>query len=172
MNWPEITLFIDKVAQFNVYLMLVNSILPLVFAFYAGAWGDRFGRKFQIFIFLIGRILSQLIITMCSYFLMSPKEYLLLAGLPIALVGKWSRISIELKKEPNYRRTTYLVLGYPCFHFWDFQSKDKIVPSRNPAFGSGCRQSYWIAFWIIFVKRRLVNSQWQCDNVKNQMFNY
>ena len=35
----------ENVAQFSVYKTLINSIFPIFFAFYLGAWADLFGRK-------------------------------------------------------------------------------------------------------------------------------
>ena len=106
-------------AQFNVYLLLVNSVFPIVFSSYAGAWGDRLGRKVHIYIFMVARVLSQAVLVVCAYYLNSQKEYLLFVGLPIALAGKKPEFNFEKNYQitENYRGNGCLVLGNARFHF-------------------------------------------------------
>ena len=67
--------------------MIVRSIIPIFLSFFLGAWSDLFGRKRLFYLYLSARIMEQAIVVICSYFLSSPKEYLLLANLPTALAG-------------------------------------------------------------------------------------
>ena len=67
--------------------MIVRSIIPIFLSFFLGAWCDLFGRKPLFYLYLSARIMEQAIVVICSYFLSSPKEYLLLANLPTALAG-------------------------------------------------------------------------------------
>ena len=76
-----------QVTQFSVYAMIVRSIIPIFLSFFLGAWCDLFGRKPLFYLYLSARIMEQAIVVICSYFLSSPKEYLLLANLPTALAG-------------------------------------------------------------------------------------
>ncbi len=73
--------------QFGVYKTLVGSVFPVFFAFYMGAWCDLFGRKLLFYIYLTARIVEQMIVIACAYFMMSAKEYLLLSSIPQALAG-------------------------------------------------------------------------------------
>ena len=73
--------------QFSVYALIVRSIIPIFLSFFLGAWCDLFGRKPLFYLYLSARIMEQAIVVICSYFLTSPKEYLLLANLPTALAG-------------------------------------------------------------------------------------
>ena len=79
--------FLFQVAQFGVYKTLVANVLPIFFSFYLGAWCDLFGRKLLFKVYLTSRILEQLVVVGCAYFLTSPKEYLLFANLPTAFAG-------------------------------------------------------------------------------------
>ena len=73
--------------QFKVYRTLVGSVLPVFFAFYLGAWADLFGRKLLFKVYLAARMMEQLVVIACAYWLDSKKEYLLLASLPTAFAG-------------------------------------------------------------------------------------
>ena len=79
--------FTFQVAQFNVYASLLESIFPAFFAFYMGAWCDMFGRKLILYLYFTCTILKQICVIICAYFLESPKEYLLFAGIPESLAG-------------------------------------------------------------------------------------
>ena len=78
----------EEVAQFTVYKILINSIFPIFFAFYLGAWADLFGRKLLLNLFFLAFIIQATIEILCAYFIDSKKEWLLLAGVPFTLVGK------------------------------------------------------------------------------------
>lgn len=52
-----------------------------------GAWCDLFGRKLLFYCYLTARVLEEVVVIICAIFLLSPKEYILLAGLPLAFVG-------------------------------------------------------------------------------------
>ena len=66
-----------------MYVSLLESIFPAFFAFYMGAWADMFGRKLLFYICLSASISKQIMIIICAYFMESPKEYLLMANLPL-----------------------------------------------------------------------------------------
>ena len=76
-------------AQFSVYKILINSIFPIFFAFYLGAWADLFGRKLLLKLFFAAYILQAAIEVLCAYFIDSKKEWLLLASVPFTLVGMY-----------------------------------------------------------------------------------
>ena len=70
-----------------MYASLLESIFPAFFAFYMGAWCDMFGRKLILYLYFTCTILKQICVIICAYFLESPKEYLLFAGIPESLAG-------------------------------------------------------------------------------------
>ena len=76
-----------QIAQFAVYQTIVDSVFPVFFSFYLGAWADLFGRKLIFYIFLSAKLIAQAATIACAYFLESPKEWLLTASLPTALSG-------------------------------------------------------------------------------------
>ena len=82
-----LSVFIFQVAQFNVYASLLESIFPAFFAFYMGAWCDMFGRKLILYMYFTCTILKQICVIICAYYLESPKEYLLFAGIPESVAG-------------------------------------------------------------------------------------
>ena len=84
----QLKICIQQVAQFTVYKILINSIFPIFFAFYLGAWADLFGRKLLLNLFFVAYIIQAIIEVVCAYYIDSKKEWLLLAGVPFTLVGE------------------------------------------------------------------------------------
>ena len=76
-----------QVAQFQVYFMVVTSIIPALMQFYIGAWADIFGRKRLMYIYLMATIVGSVISVLNSAFIMWPKEYIILSQIPLSLVG-------------------------------------------------------------------------------------
>ena len=79
----------NEVAQYHVYGMILGTFFPIFFSFYLGAWCDIFGRKLLFKLHAAARCIDLCIVITCAYFLESRKEFLLLASLPTAFVGKY-----------------------------------------------------------------------------------
>ena len=98
-------------AQFSVYKILINSIFPIFFAFYLGAWADLFGRKLLLKLFFAAYIIQASIEVLCAYFLDSKKEWLLLASVPFTLVGMyisdWIKIDQRFLDRHVYQKLSY-----------------------------------------------------------------
>ena len=77
-----------QIAQFNVYDTLAKSLLPTFTAFYVGAWSDFIGRKVIIYIYLATCVVSQAFVVVNAYFIMWPKELLLVSTLMQSIAGK------------------------------------------------------------------------------------
>ncbi len=73
-----------------MYQTITDSIFPVFFSFYLGAWADLFGRKLLFYIFLSAKLLAQSGTILCAYFIEAPKEWLLLANLPTSLSGGYA----------------------------------------------------------------------------------
>ena len=88
---------LDEFTQFGVYTDLIQSILPLFFAFYIGAWCDLFGRKLIVYMYWAAKVISQVIVILNTVYLEEwKKEWFYFAYVPVALVGKLKR-TIYLK---------------------------------------------------------------------------
>ena len=109
-KWPLL-----QVAQFQVYFMVVTSIIPAFMQFYIGAWADIFGRKRLMYIYLMATVVGSLISTLNSAFIMWPKEYIILAQIPTSLVGgfpvwilsQFSFIAEWSSHDTNTKRTKF-----------------------------------------------------------------
>ena len=77
-----------QVAQFNVYQTWSDSIFPIFFSFYLGAWADLNGRKTIMHIYMAGQFIAQIIILLSAIFMDWPKEVLLASIIIPAAVGK------------------------------------------------------------------------------------
>ena len=75
-------------SDFAFIALCMKNIFPTFFAFYLGAWADRFGRKPIFYLFLSATVMSQSIIVICSVYLDTPKEYIFLSYIPSTLAGK------------------------------------------------------------------------------------
>jgi MFS family permease len=78
---------IFQYATFNVYMMMVATLLPIFFSFYLGSWCDIFGRKLLIKVYLISKIFGKTGLILCSYFMNSSKYWLLLCYIPYGIAG-------------------------------------------------------------------------------------
>ena len=94
-------------AQFTVYKILINSVFPIFFAFYLGAWADLFGRKLLLKLFFVAYIIQASIEVLCAYFLDSKKEWLLLAGVPFTLVGMYILDLIKIDQTFQDKKSSY-----------------------------------------------------------------
>ena len=74
-------------ATFNVYMMMVATLLPIFFSFYLGSWCDIFGRKLLIKVYLISKVFGKTGLILCSYFMNSSKYWLLLCYIPYGIAG-------------------------------------------------------------------------------------
>ena len=74
-------------SDFTFIALLMKNIFPTFFAFYLGAWADRFGRKPIFYLFLTATVMSQSIIVICAVYLETPKEYIFLSYIPSTLAG-------------------------------------------------------------------------------------
>jgi len=82
------TLIQNEAAQFGVYASVIDHLIPVIVAIFLGAWSDRFGRKFLLYIFFFFAIIDACGDLLNSYFMEWPKEFLLLtSNLPVALSG-------------------------------------------------------------------------------------
>ena len=83
---------IPQIAQFNVYMQIMNSAIPIIMCFYIGSWCDVIGRKFVMFICILARIASVGFQLLCVIFMDWPKEWLLVSTFLNSLSGKsqWS----------------------------------------------------------------------------------
>ena len=77
-----------QIAQFKVYVTIVDSIFPLFLSFYMGAWADLFGRRNILYISVMGQLIGQIGIMFTAIFMDWPKEIYLIAFLPKAVFGK------------------------------------------------------------------------------------
>ncbi len=75
---------------------MVDSVFPVFFSFYLGAWADMFGRKLLFYIYLAAKILSHVGVILCAHFLVSPKEWILLATIPTALSGGFAAFILAI----------------------------------------------------------------------------
>ena len=127
-----------------MYASLLESIFPAFFAFYMGAWCDMFGRKLILYLYFTCTILKQICVIICAYFLESPKEYLLFAGIPESLAGGKAAffLAINAFMSDITGKFTYLLFWIhtyfehnnailifffsrtriPCFSFWNATS--------------------------------------------------
>ena len=77
-----------QIAQFNVYVLIVNSAVPIFMSFYVGSWCDVIGRKFVIYICMVAKLFSIGFQLLCTIYMDWPKEWLLVATLLNSLGGK------------------------------------------------------------------------------------
>ena len=52
------TLIQNEAAQFGVYASVIDHLIPVIVAIFLGAWSDRFGRKFLLYIFFFFAIID------------------------------------------------------------------------------------------------------------------
>ena len=81
-----------QIAQFNVYVTIVDNIIPTFMSFYFGAWCDILGRKTVMYSHLTGRMFSHVLLLLNAYFLLEwPNEYYLFTVVvPAAVFGPLS----------------------------------------------------------------------------------
>ena len=97
--------------------MLVGTIFPVFFSFYLGAWCDLFGRKLLFKIYLTARCLEQVVVILCAYFIESPKEYLLIAPIPVALAGGFGAWMLAVNAfVADITDSQYLAFRYGMIH--------------------------------------------------------
>ena len=73
----------------------MSSVFPVFFAFYLGSWCDTFGRKLCILLFLVAKVLGNVILILVAYYLESAKEWYLFALIPTAVVGTFTTFDRE-----------------------------------------------------------------------------
>ena len=115
MNWELI--FIFQLANFNFYGLIIRNVFPAFFAFYLGAWADRFGRKPIFYLFLTATLISQIILVFCAVYFDSKKEWLFLANVPVTLAGGYAAWILAINSfladisAPEDRAFRYGMLG-------------------------------------------------------------
>jgi len=78
----------NEVAQYKVYESLAVRLFPIVMSFYLGSWGDMFGRKLILYIYMSAKLFEGIMLIVNTQFENWPKEYLLFSvRLPVALSG-------------------------------------------------------------------------------------
>ena len=76
-----------QIAQFSVYVTIVQSVFPLCLSFYMGAWADIFGRRNILYIWSASAVLGQMGIALTAIFMEWPKEIYLITQV-LAIFGK------------------------------------------------------------------------------------
>lgn len=87
-----------KVANINMTLLLLNSIVPAIMSLIVGSWSDIYGRKKILMISFSGYTSTLALITLFSYIsdnvkLISPWWYLV-AEMPMTFAGGWPLLDI------------------------------------------------------------------------------
>ena len=106
-----------QLANFNFYGLVIRNVFPAFFAFYLGAWADRFGRKPIFYLFLTATIISQIILVFCAVYFDSRKEWLFLASVPVTLAGGYAAWILAINSfladisAPEDRAFRYGMLG-------------------------------------------------------------
>ena len=75
------------VAQLEIYMQLINNIPSIFVILFFLPWSDKHGRKPLLIIPIIGHMLSTLLHMLNYYEEFWPGEYLLIANIPIGLLG-------------------------------------------------------------------------------------
>ncbi|KAG1704748.1 Proton-coupled folate transporter [Nymphon striatum] len=117
-----------KVQDASLDWKMINNLLliiPTVFmSMVIGAWSDKHGRKFPLFLPLIGGAITQALLAIYSYFKSAPVYMLTLSLIPSSLFGIFIAILISLSyisdittKHERTSRIAYLegfsFIGYP-----------------------------------------------------------
>jgi len=87
-NAEENTAVQNEVAQYKVWVNLVDHLFPILCSFFLGSWSDHFGRKLLLYIYFGMKLLEGGFLFLNAYFMDWPKEYMLFTvHLPVALSG-------------------------------------------------------------------------------------
>ena len=109
----------NEVAQYNVYVTIINHVFPFFTAFYFGSWSDKFGRKWIMYIGYVAWLISGGIHFLNVYFIDWPKEYLLLQYIPYALSGGSVAFSLSIGafiadiSDPDQRAFRMFLFSFP-----------------------------------------------------------
>lgn len=86
------------VSNLNIYNTIINCVPSTLFVLFLGPWSDTYGRKPLMILSIVGYVLSTLIYMANCYWNSWPAEYLLLASVPVSLLGGWSTFGMAINR--------------------------------------------------------------------------